>query len=249
MHNWQKLILAFAVALLLATPVAAAQEDPAIDPKAAQVLKEMSDYLGNLNQLAFRSTNSIDLVLKAGHKITLFSSSKSWLKRPDRLMSDRLGENDHLRLTYDGQTVTLLHLDTNHYAQQEFDGDLYEVLDHLRDNLEIELPAADLLYPDTYEALMETAEAGTYVGTAELDGVLCHHLAFRAVDVDWQLWVEVGQPPLPRRYTIVSKWITGSPEFTVQFEEWEFPTTLPDSMFQFNAPQGAKKIGFEAGGQ
>lgn len=244
MRNWQRLVLAFAVSLLLSAPVAAAEDDPDIDPKAAQVLKEMSDYLGNLSQFSFRSTNAVDVILENGQKITLFTSSRSLLRRPDRLMSERLGEKDQLQLFYDGQTVTLLDLNSGHYAQREFGGDLYEMLDYLRDNLEIELPAADLLYSDTYEGLMETAEAAIYIGTVELDGVLCHHLAFRAEDVDWQLWVEVGERPLPRRYAVVSKWIRGSPEFTVLLQEWETTTTLSDSMFRFKAPQGAKKIVF-----
>ncbi len=238
-----KLLLAMAVPLLLAAPVAA-QENPDIDPKATQVLKEMSGYLGNLSQFSFQSTNAVDVILENGQEITLFSSSRSLLKRPDRLMSERLGEKDQLQLFYDGQTVTLLELNSNHYAQQEFDGNLYEMLEHLRDSLEIELPAADLLYPDAYEGLMETAEAAIYVGTVELDGVLCHHLAFRAEQVDWQLWVEVGERPLPRRYSLVSKWVRGSPEFTVLFQEWETATTLSDSMFRFKAPQGAKEIVF-----
>ncbi len=233
----------------VAASLAAPEENPAIDPKAAQVLKEMSDYLGDLKQFAFRTRNFIDLVLKGGQKITLISSSRSLVRRPDRVMSERSGEPGRLRLFYDGHSATLFDLKGHHYAQRAIEGDLHKVLDYLRDNLGIEVPAADLMYPDSYEGLMETAEAATYVGTVELDGILCHHLAFRAEEVDWQLWVEVGERPLPRRYSLISKWTTGAPEFAVTFQEWEFPKNLPDSMFQFKAPQGAKKIEFEDGGK
>jgi hypothetical protein len=245
MSHWKISILALALPLILTAPVAAGESGVSIDPKADQILKQMSDYLGNLRQFTFKSTNTIDLVVKNGQKITLFSSSKSTVRRPDGLKTERLGKQNKLQLFFDGQTATLFDPNGNHFAQREFTGDLYEVLDYLRDYLEIEMPAADLVYPNVYKGLMETAESGTYVGAVELDGVLCHHLAFRAEDVDWQLWVEAGDRPVPRRYAMFSKWITGSPQFAVLFQEWELPSTVPDSMFHFKVPESAKRVVFE----
>jgi hypothetical protein len=108
------------------------ESDPAIDPRAAQNLKEMSNYVGGFSQFALRTRNSIDLGLKGGQKITLISSSRSSIRRPDRVMSERLGEHSRLRLFFDGNTANLLDLKGNHYAQRDFDDDLYKVLDYLR---------------------------------------------------------------------------------------------------------------------
>ena len=46
---------------------------------------------------------------------------------------------------------------------------------------------------------MEEVLTGEYVGVTELSGVRCHHLAFRSGDVDWQIWIEDGDKPLPRK--------------------------------------------------
>jgi hypothetical protein len=60
MFHWKIAILALALPLLLTAPVAARDSGGSIDPKADQVLKQMSDYLGSLRQFAFKSTNTID---------------------------------------------------------------------------------------------------------------------------------------------------------------------------------------------
>ncbi len=38
-----------------------------------------------------------------------------------------------------------------------------------------------------------------------MNGIECHHLAFRAEKVDWQVWVQAGDTPLPMKYLIISK--------------------------------------------
>ena len=132
MNPWKRSALILVMLPFAAATLAAPEENPAIDPKAAQVLKEMSDYLGDLKQFAFRTRNFIDLVLKGGQKITLISSSRSLVRRPDRVMSKRLGEQIKLQLFYDGHSATLFDLKGHHYAQRAIEGDLHKVLDYLR---------------------------------------------------------------------------------------------------------------------
>jgi hypothetical protein len=38
-----------------------------------------------------------------------------------------------------------------------------------------------------------------YIGRGIIDRRECEHLAFRNHDTDWQLWVEVGEKPIPRK--------------------------------------------------
>jgi hypothetical protein len=82
------------------------------------------------------------------------------------------------------------------------------------------------------------------VGLEPIDGVPCHHLAFRSADVDWQIWIEDGAHALPHRYVITSKKEPGSPEFAVQLSHWDPQAALPDSLFSFAPPAGSTKIEF-----
>ena len=230
--------------LLMAVTLTAAEGDPVIEPRAAEVLRSMGTYMNGLSQFTFSATNTHDFVMTGNQKITMFARSNVSVKRPNRVRSDRVGEVVDLQFFDDGSALTLYGPGDNFYAQREFDQNLHAVFDHLRDELGLEVPAGDLLYADPAEEMLAAAESGTYVGLADVGGVMCHHLAFRTPDVDWQIWIETGDRPLPRRYSLFSKWVASAPESTVEIHDWNVSASLPNSMFQFRPPNGAKRIVF-----
>lgn len=69
-----------------------------------------------------------------------------------------------------------------------------------------------------------------------------HQLAFRGTDVDWQLWVTIGEKPLPLRYVVTTKKLTGAPEFTLQLRNWNTAPQINPAQFTFSPPAGAKKL-------
>ncbi len=73
-----------------------------------------------------------------------------------------------------------------------------------------------------------------------IEGVECEHLAFRNPDVDWQLWVEVGDRPVPRQYVITSKTLTGAPEYTLRIRNWNTGQAIAAKDFEFVPPAGAQ---------
>ena len=95
------LVLALAV-----FPAAAAEGDADIEPKAAQIMKQMSDYMTGLQQFTFEAANATEVVLKDSQIITVLVDSKVSVKRPNKARSDRTGELTKLQLFYDGQTLT-----------------------------------------------------------------------------------------------------------------------------------------------
>ena len=75
---------------------------------------------------------------------------------------------------------------------------------------------------------------------SDFDGVECDHLAFRNVETDWQIWVESGARPIPRKYVITSKGVGEAPQYTLRIKEWK--TDLPADAFAFKPEQSAKKL-------
>jgi hypothetical protein len=51
---------------------------------------------------------------------------------------------------------------------------------------------------------MEDVIEAAHIGRGVVDGVECEHLAFRNRETDWQIWIEVGAKPIPRKYVITS---------------------------------------------
>jgi hypothetical protein len=219
-------------------------EEAKIDPRASDVLRDMTKFLGQQKALSVETEGVVEVVTEDGQTLDIPYSSKVLMKRPDKLRVERVGETKARTLYYDGKLFTLYGKDANLYAQAPAPPNLDDAIDTARDRLGIEAPAADLLYADAYEGLMDGVESGTYVGEEQVDGKAVHHLAFRGPEVDWQVWVAKGDRPLPLRYVISSKTVEGSPDFRVDLSNWELPRSIPNDRFAFRAPAGATKIEF-----
>jgi hypothetical protein len=74
------------------------------------------------------------------------------------------------------------------------------------------------------------------------DGVECEHLAFRTFDTDWQLWVEAGKKPIPRKMVITSKTLNSAPQYTLCVKSWKAGDEPAQDAFPFTPPAGAEKL-------
>jgi len=215
-----------------------------VSAEADGILRKMSNYMRSLQAFSFDATHSTDVVLDSGQKVAMTANSQVKVRRPDKLRSDRRGEKYDMSFFYDGRTVTLYGRKANLYAQVSAPADLDRMIDFSREKLDLDAPGADLLYADSHKALTEDVVSGMRVGSAVIDGVLCHHLAYRGHQVDWQLWVEDGPRPLPHKYVITTKDVRSLPQYTVEMHNWNTSATLPDDVFVFVPPAGARKIEF-----
>jgi hypothetical protein len=217
---------------------------PEIAPQADEALREMSDYLAGLQGFTVHTEGSIEVVLKDGQKLAFPFASNVQVRRPDRLRSDRVGEATAMQFYYDGRTFTLFGEKARLWARADAPPTLDEAIEAARVDLDLEAPGADLLSSDVYATLTEDVVSGFVVGDAMIDGTKCRHLAFRGNEVDWQIWIEDGPRPVPRRYSITSKRIEGAPAFTVELKDWDTSANPPDSVFQFTPPPDATRIDF-----
>nr|WP_234892847.1 DUF2092 domain-containing protein [Sinorhizobium fredii] len=62
----------------------------------------------------------------------------------------------------------------------------------------------------------------------------------------WQLWVERGPAPIPRKYVITSKTMAAAPQYTLRIKSWDTDTPPDAKSFAFAPPQGAKSVEFNA---
>jgi hypothetical protein len=107
-------------------------------------------------------------------------------------------------------------------------------------------PGADILGTHIYDDLMADVIVAKHIGRGVIDGVECEHLAFRDLNVDWQLWVEVGDRPIPRKYVITSKSVGGEPQYTLRIKEWKTDAPIAADAFVFTPPAGASKVALDA---
>jgi hypothetical protein len=245
MHNWRGLVAAIAFSALSAAAIGV-QASTAVDPEAVSILRHMSEYLSSLKKFSFRTDNTVDLVTRSGQQLQTAAQVEVSIHRPNRFRVNRRGDIAEQEFYFDGTTLTLYGKVVDYYAQMRLSQtvDIDTALDIAREEIGVIAPTSDLFYQNAYEGLMADVEEGMVVGAANIGGVDVHHLAFRGSEVDWQIWIDKGNEPLPRKYVITSKWVTGAPQFSASFTDWNTSAQLEDAMFQFSPPAGAVEIGF-----
>jgi len=241
------LAAAVTVALCCLLPLAAlAAEEAKVDPKADKLLKQMCDYLKGQQHFKVESETSHESMQDNGQKLMFMNQVTVYIKRPDKFYSYRRGMVRNQEMFYDGKTFTLFSKGMNLWASTPAPATIAETMDYVTGDLGITAPGGDFFYPDAYEGLMEDVLSGRYIGKNEVAGVPCHHLAFRGKEVDWQIWIQDGDKPLPRKYVITSKWITGAPEYTMTIREFDVSSPIDDARFTFTPPEGASRIDFSS---
>jgi hypothetical protein len=231
------------IALALTTNLFAS---PAWADDAGKILKAMSDYVASQKVISATYDSDIEVITPDLQKIQFASSGRLSLSRPDKFRATRNGGYSDIELVFDGNTVTVFGKSIDAYAQLDKPGSFEQLFDYLRDQSSLELPGTDLLLSDVYHVLMSDVIDAKHIGQGIIDGVECEHLAFRNLDTDWQIWIEVGSRPIPRKFIITSKTEAGGPQYTLRIKDWKTDVQLGVDAFAFKPPTGAKKVDFKA---
>jgi hypothetical protein len=224
--------------LLSFTPNAQAQD-------AAKVLKVMADYVASQKIISVTYDSDIE-VINDLQKIQFASSGQMLLSRPNKARVSRLGGYVDAELVFDGKTLSVLGKNLNAYAQTDAAGSIDQLVAKLRNEFGLPIPGADLLLSGAYDAMMKDVLDAKHIGRGVIDGHECEHLAFRNNDVDWQIWIQLGDRPIPRQYVITSKAVTGAPQYTLRLKEWKTDVQVPADAFAFKPPADAKKVDISA---
>jgi hypothetical protein len=230
------------MAILVAS---AAQSARAQD--AAEVLKAMSDYTAGQKSISATFDSDIEVITPDLQKIQFTSSGQIKLNRPDKLRIRRTGGYADVELIYDGKTLSLYGNNAKSYVQADAAGTVDQVIDTLQAKSGAAMPGTDLLLTNSYDELMTNVIDAKHIGQGVVDGVECEHLAFRGVDADWQIWIQTGASPVPRKYVITSKTLAGAPQYTLRIKDWKTDAIADADAFVFKPPAGATKVDLDAG--
>src|SRR6185369_2224266 len=223
--------------------VAATHGARADDPE--KILKGMSDYLAGQKSLSAKFDSDIEVVTPELQKIQFTSSGEMKMNRPDKLRIRRTGGYADVELVYDGKTVSLYGNNAKSYVQSDLAGTIDQMIDTLQGGSGPGLPGADLLLSNSHDQLMANVIESKHIGQGVVDGVECEHLAFRGPETDWQIWIEPGAKPVPRKWVITSKTVTGAPQYTLKIRDWKTDANA-DADFAFKAPADATKAALDS---
>jgi hypothetical protein len=214
---------------------------PAIDPRADECLRTMGKTLADAKQFTFEIHDMTDQILPSGQKAQFARTVDIAIRRPDALMAQVNGDLESKKIFYSNSKLAILNLTSNVYALQDVPATLDKMFDFLDERFGITVPVSDLAFPDPYAVLIDHVYSASYLGLHDVNGIKCHHLAFREPNIDWQIWIEDTDQALPRKIVITYKDQPDVPQFVAFLDKWNLSPQLSDATFAFTPPPDAKR--------
>jgi hypothetical protein len=231
--------------LLCATQACLAQSAAAPaevrDPAVLSRLAQMGDYLRSLSSFVVKAETAKDEVLDSGQKVMFSGTLEYRYAKPDRLRASVRTDRKWREFYFDGKTLTQVAPRMGYYGSVEMPGKVGEAMTGLAQRYDIDMPLADLFYWGTPSSGVDDITAATLIGPARVGGVETDHFALRQAGVDWQIWIERGARPLPRKLVITTTEEPAQPQYSATLG-WDLAAHMPAATFSYVPPKGARRI-------
>jgi hypothetical protein len=235
-------MLGLFLAVSWAPDAAAQQKAPAQDPVA--MIRKMCDYLKSLKQFSFRAEITADEAASGGRTIQYGLDMQTYVKRPDRVRVNAAGDLLNKEFFFNGKSITLYDRTHNVYGAMDVPPGIEAALEKAYKDFGLTVALTDLASPMLWEHISRGLERPSYAGKHKVRGIACHHIVFDRGDNEFQVWIDAGAKPLPRKILVTTGKREGSPHWEGYIGDWKTSAVMRDGLFQFVAPRGAQKIQF-----
>jgi hypothetical protein len=217
------------------------QENSNIDPAAMEALNKMGAYLRSLKAFQVDSEVTTDEVLDDGQIITDIKAHVLLAVSPNLLRAELKSDDSDALLFYDGKNFTVYGKLVNYYATVPAPATTAQLVDKVYNDYGIEIPLVDLFKWGTDESAIKRITSAMDVGPSTVQGITCEHYAFRQEGLDWQIWIQLGDYPLPREFIIRTLSDDARPQHTSRLV-WNLAPSYNEAAFTFDPPAGALRI-------
>jgi hypothetical protein len=210
----------------------APEKRPAKDPEAIAALEKMGAFLREQKSFTVHVTIDTDHTLDNGLSVRTSGTGELRVRRPDHLRADISTDRKDRQFFYDGKKFTMNAQKLGYFASIDAPATIKDLADELEDRYNIELPMVDLFRWGTDEADTDEIKLAMHVGTSKIAGVETDQYAFRQPGLDWQIWIERGDHPLPRKILLTTTDDAARPTREVTIA-WNLDVKHEDSTFTF----------------
>ncbi len=223
-------------------PAAKVAQAGDIEPEAITALQRMSAYLGTLTAFEIKGETSLELVMDDGQKFEVDGTTKYVVQRPNGFMIEVATDKKVRQFFYDGKSVTVNAPKLGYYASFPAPPTIRETLNLAHDKYGIVVPLEDLFrWSEPGQSHADRLQSAWVVGPATIDGAACDQYAFREGDIDWQIWIQKGDKPVPRKVVIIDRTDPAHPAFIARLD-WNTSPQLTRAAFAFTPAADAKAI-------
>jgi hypothetical protein len=244
LRRWGLVQAAAMVALAALAATAGAQQPaatPALDEGAINGLKAMGAYLRGLKSFQVEVATTDEDVLADGQKFQYEGTTTILARMPDRLRAEVDSHRLQRLYLYDGKSFTLFATRANFYATEPAPATVGKLDDMLSEKYGFSVPLADLFRWGGANWSAEGITAATRFDPTVVGGTTCDHFAFRQEGIDWQIWIQRGDHPLPLKLVITTTTDEARPQHTAVYT-WNLAPSFNDTAFAFDPPAGAGKV-------
>lgn len=216
------------------------------DASAMDALTKMSAYMETVKHFVLDVDSTTDQIMvdgKTEQLIQLAHNTKLTVNRPDHLKADISGgaPGSSRHVFFDGKSFTLYTEPGKYYATVAAPATIKELINDLSDKYGIELPLSDIFTLGANPSDMKRVISAAYIGDEVVNGVTCSHYAYHERAVDWQIWIQKGDQPLPCKLNIVTLADKDRPQYTAVYH-WNLNPDISKNTFSFSAPENAHEI-------
>ncbi len=212
-----------------------------IDPQARSAIERMRAYLRTLGSFEVRAESTIEEAMEGDVNVDLASRVRYEYRAPDKLLAEWRSDRQSRRLYYDGKTLTVLAPPSGYYASIPASGSVGSILTRAAEDYGIVFPLPDLFLWAVADAPALDVTSGSYLGYARVAGADTDHYIFRQPQVDWQIWIERGERPLPRKVVITDRVDPQRPTFSALLQ-WNPNVPLTNERFVFTPNEATQRI-------
>jgi hypothetical protein len=198
-------------------------------------------YMRTLKAFQVQATTSTEQVLENGQKVSTGGTVDLLIERPNRMRAEISTDDRHRMFFYDGKNFSMWARLVNYYATVPAPASLGELADTLSNKYDIEVPLTDLFYWGTDKSKPDALKTAIDVGPSQVLGTSCEHYAFRQDGLDWELWLQAGDFPLPRKLVLTTTDDEARPQYT-SIMTWNLAPSFNQEAFVFDPPPEAHKI-------
>jgi hypothetical protein len=230
--------------ILLAATVAPASARPrpqiAVAADAAAAVRRSAAYLQGLSSLTLDAQLAIDGVDEDGKRVHEIGILQYEYSAADGLFVEWGSSGERRQLYSNGYIVTfVLPASATYVTVPKLASDATTGI--AAENIDIMVPLPDFFVWAMGAELANPLRAVRHLGRQRIDGMATDHYAVRQDGIDFEVWIDRGARPLPRRIRIAAPADPEAPRFTATLR-WTIEPRLAASRFTFTPPAGARRI-------
>lgn len=212
-----------------------------LDADASAALDRMGAHLRSLGSFSLTSNASTEEVYANGQKLQFLQRTTYTMGGPTSLHVKIETDSQTRDVFYNGKTFTIVAPRVGKYIQLPASGTVGEILTRAYEDWGVDFPVQDLFRWGDASSTAERPKEGFKVGSAKIGDAMTDHYAFRQTGVDWQIWIDQGDKPLPRKMVITNLEDAAQPQYVAYFS-WDVTPKIAPGTFDFKPAATDKRI-------